>query len=622
MRKIYIIVIILLGFSVLPSCNYLDIVPDELPTEKDAFANKEMAKGYLYSCYSYLPNPREGAFSLDLWTADENITAFEHEDFAKFPKGDYTSVSPVISYWNQVFTGIRQSYIFLNRVDEVPDLEEDIKQVYKAEATYLIAYFHYLLLKCYGPIIIVESYPDPYNSDPTTYEARRPYDECVNWIAGKFDEAVAMGLPEKFTGSDYGRATSTAARAIKGRMLLYAASPLFNGGKSTVSGTDDLTQAYSSFVNAEGAQLISTTYDASKWKRAVDALKPAIDYAEAAGFRLYSESDLGTIVTEPADLTERVIRMTICDRTTQEIIWPWCADEGGYSVQNKSTPFDPNRDWSWNGIAPTMFMLESFYTENGLPIDEDPAYNYAKRYEYGNPPNTLHGEGVTMNLNMYREPRFYAWIGYHNGYYEIQRDGKKKYLTQFRKNDNSGIQSRSTNYSPTGYLNKKGVHPNYGQGSGGGGKVNYPWPVIRLAELYLDYAEALIETGDLGTAKTYIDKVRKRAGLKGVDETWNAIGVTPNQDKMRQIVRQERTIELYMENQRFWDVRRWMLGKKYFNARPMGLTIQGVTNDEFFRVKDVGAAFQRKFLIPQHYLMPIPSSDIDRNPNVVQNPGY
>ncbi|MDR1090992.1 MAG: RagB/SusD family nutrient uptake outer membrane protein [Prevotella sp.] len=622
MKKLYTIIIILLGFSVLPSCNYLDIIPDELPSEDDAFANRDMAKGFLYSCYGYIPNPRHATQSIDLYTSDEVITAFEHESFASFLKGDYTSVSPVISYWNSIFTGIRQCYIFLNRVDGVPDMDKETKQLYKAEATYLIAYYHYLLLRCYGPTIIVESYPDPFNSNPESYEARKPYDECVDWIASKFDEAVAMGLPEKFTGSDYGRATSTAARALKGRMLLYAASPLFNGGKSSEADTDDLSSYLASFVDKDGNTLMNTTYDAAKWKKAADALKSAIDYADAAGFRLYKETDLATDVPVPNNITERVLRMTIADRTTQEIIWPWCGKEDNYSLQNKSTPFDPNRDQSWNGVAPTMCMLEQFYTENGLPINEDPAYDYAKRYEYGNPPNTLHGTGTTMKLNMYREPRFYAWISYHNGNYEIKRNNTTEWLTQFRKNDNSGKQMRSTNFSPTGYLNKKGVHPNYAQGSGASGLVHYPWPVIRLGELYLDYAEALVETGDLATAKTYIDKIRNRAGLKGVGETWGSIGVTPDQAKMRQIVRQERAIELYLENQRFWDVRRWLLGKKYFNARPMGLNIEGTSDNDFFQVQDVGAPYVRKFLVPQHYLMPIPSQDMDRNPNVVQNPGY
>lgn len=102
------------------SCNYLDVVPDEKPTEKDAFEDTNAAERFMYSCYSYLPAPRSGTSSLDLMTGDEVVTAFEHETFASFPKGNYTASSPVISYWNTFFQGLRQCYIMLNNVDQVP----------------------------------------------------------------------------------------------------------------------------------------------------------------------------------------------------------------------------------------------------------------------------------------------------------------------------------------------------------------------------------------------------------------------------------------------------------------------------------------------------------------------
>src|SRR5699024_4724859 len=467
-------------------------------TEEDAFANPNAAKDYLYSIYGYMPNKRSSG-SLDLMTTDEIVTAFEHENFAQFPKGQYTPANPVIQYWSGLYKGIRQGYIFLNNIDSVPELSERKKTEYKAEAKFLIGYFHFLLTRMYGPIIIQEEVVDvdkPYED----YKARAPYDETINHIADIFDEA-AKDLPAKRSGSEYGRATSVIAKSIKARMLLYAASPLYNGGGKSNS------SYYEGFTNDDGTQLIPTEYDPEKWKRAANAAKDAIDAAESVGHTLfYGEDNVSADL--PEDPVEKRLRFTFMYEDSPELIWTETREEGPYGLQNKSTPRVSEWSGTWNGVAPTITILEAFYTENGLPIDKDPNYNYEKRYDIGTNSN-----GTTLNLNRHRGPRFEAWISYHNSYYEILRPEGDQVLMKYRKYDNGGIQDRSENYSPTGYLNKKGVHPLLDQSSGLGINQQYPWPKIRLAELYLNYAEALIGYGqDLETAKKYIDKVRKRAG--------------------------------------------------------------------------------------------------------------
>ncbi|MDR2040451.1 MAG: RagB/SusD family nutrient uptake outer membrane protein [Bacteroidales bacterium] len=612
MKKLYIYLLVIL--TIAAGCDYLDIVPDETPTEEDAFKDKAAAERYLYSCYSYLPNSRLGDKSLDFFTADEVVTAFEHEAFADFPKGNYTANNPIISYWNTLFQGIRQCYLLLNNIDKVPGMSDNDKQQYTAETHFLIAYYHFLLLKCYGPTLLIKELPD-LNTPVSNYPERAPYDECVEWIAAKFDEAIAAGLKPEQTGNAYGRATSTAALAIKGRMMLYAASPLFNGAKSSVAETDDLSGTYADFKNEAGQQLISTTFDLTKWERAAQANLAAIQAAETAGYILYPGTPVTTAMPLPDDPIERTLRLTITDKSGMEIIWGDTRKEGTYDLQNKSTPFRSGA--SWCGIAPTLTMLEFFYTNNGLPIEDDPAFDFAGRYNYSAQSN---GNGNTLNLNQNREPRFNAWIAFHNSYYEINRDDVFKELTQFRKDDNCGIKSRTNNYSPTGYLNKKGVPPLYSRNGTSGSIVDYYWPLARLAELYLNYAEALVELDRLDEAKTYIDKIRTRAGLKGVDESWAGTGITLNQDKMRQIVRQERTIELYLENHRFWDVRRWLLGRKYFNVQAKGMNINGTDDASFFNVTEVN--FARIFYSPTHYLLPIPSGETDKSAKLKQNPGY
>ncbi|PTN07723.1 RagB/SusD family nutrient uptake outer membrane protein [Mangrovibacterium marinum] len=592
--------------------DYLDVVPDERPTEADAFKNIYAAENFLYSCYSYIPNPRSGTGSIDFMTADEVVTAFEHETFANFPKGNFTASNPVISYWNTLFKGIRQCYLLIDGIDQTPGLSDQNKTLYKAEAKFLIAYYHFLLARNYGPTIIVDGVAD-INTPFEDFPSRAHFDDVIDFIAKTFDEAAAE-LPVRYSStSAYGRATSIAAKALKARALLMAASPLFNGGG------EDQTSFYTDFKDEEGNLLISTTYNPEKWKRAADAASEAIQLAEANGHALYSYNEsLGE--TYPLDETLRDLRYTFIDRYSQELLWADTRNEGTYELQNKSTPFIQGR--AWNGVAPTLTMVESFYTENGLPIDVDPNFDYDNRYAIATGPN-----GTTLNLNLHREPRFDAWVGYHNSYYEIIRDVDGEVVeqikTQFRKNDNCGINGRSNNYTPTGYLNKKGVHPKLEQPTLMAPSQQYPWPVIRLADLYLIYAEALIEYGsatEFATAKEYIDRVRTRAGIPTIDEAWGVVGGASTKETLRRIVRDERTIELYLENQRFWDLRRWMIAEDYLGVQAKGMNIQGATDDEFFRVTTV--PFQRQFRSPAFYLMPIPQSEINKNEKLVQNPGY
>ena len=149
---------------------------------------------------------------------------------------------------------------------------------------------------------------------------RNTYDECVTWVAEQLKN-VAGRLPMRRTGLDYGRATGVAAMAIRARLLLYAASPQFNGGEKFKS-------LYSDFKNPDGTQLISTTYDPNKWVTAAQACKEAIDWARApeANYDLYA-ADVNTLPNypEPTDLTQRSLRFTFVDKdNTPEVIWAFC----------------------------------------------------------------------------------------------------------------------------------------------------------------------------------------------------------------------------------------------------------------------------------------------------------
>ena len=225
MKRFYIIT---LGLSLLlatTACNSLDVVPDERPTEEDAFQDKYAAERYLYSCYSFMPKERQisqGMYPHGQWVSgtDNSTTNILLGNIGAANPGDYR-------YWSRMYGAFRRCYTFLENVDAVPRLEEETKIIYKAETKFLLAYYGFYLMKAYGPFIIPEGIYD-YNMSPADYPKRAPFEECVDWIVGLIDEAKPDLLDQQAVSAQ-GRATKVIASALKARVLLYAASPLFNG---------------------------------------------------------------------------------------------------------------------------------------------------------------------------------------------------------------------------------------------------------------------------------------------------------------------------------------------------------------------------------------------------------
>lgn len=587
-----------------PSCSYLDIVPDERPTEEDAFKDKNAAERYLYSCYAFMPKEWEGAY---LYQTGEVVTDYNRDSM----EGTMSAANiGNFHYWSRLYSGIRRCYTMLANLDDVPNMEENLKTQYKGEAKFLIAYYHFLLLRAYGPIIIVDHEID---LDANEQLKRSPFDKCVEWIADMYDEACNSGLKDELGTKEYGRATTVAAKALKARLYLYAASPLFNGNKEFYA--DNLKDPET------GESLMPLEYDPAKWERAKKACDEALQLAEnQLGYRQF------TIAAEdipddqyPKDALSYALRMQVVDNKNMEVIWADTRQESTYGRQNQSAPRDQqNGGNAWNGVAPTLRMVKEFYTENGLPIDEDPNYfpvsDYYKTGEYD-------GAGYsTCNLNLKREKRFYAWISFHNGWCELQRekggDMYSRIRTQFRRNDEHGRQSNATDFSWTGYLVKKWLTPTY---SARDGFEQYPWPIIRLGELYLDMAEACVECNDLKIAKIYLNKIRSHAGIPDVEDSWRGIAEL-DQTKLRQIVHQERNIELCFEGHRRWDMLRWKVAEDVLGKQPQGLNIEGTDDASFFQEKTIERAWS--FTSPKNYLLPISDQEINKNQLIVQNPGY
>ena len=600
------LLLLLITLAFIPGCKkYLNVVPPATASLESAFNNSNAALNFFFSLYDYIPRLDNVGATPELETTDEVCIPNWNNHTAKgYIRGQLNSSAPYWNYWGTaggnpgagMYDGIRQCYTFLDNIDKTPEIAPGDLQRMKGEATFLIAYFHFVLLREYGPIVII---PDAVNLDATGdvyYPSRQPYDSCVHFITNLLDKAAAM-LPATISSAEFGRATSVVCKSIKARMLLYAASPLFNGNG----------EFYSNFKNHDGKQLINLTYDPNKWKLAADASLDALNSALSAGAKLYTS----TIATsDPFQAAVNNYRYTMVDPWNSELLWGFTDPQTNPNdLFRLTTPRIQGK--TYNGECPTLKMVESYYTKNGLPIDVDPSYDYANRYQIS---------GTTIKLHQNREPRFYASIGYDRGNYAVNSTNVQLLM---RSGEAHGWSSSQSDFSPGGYLQQKGVHPASILTSAAQTAVKYPWPIFRLGELYLDYAEALNEFSGADQQSTviqYLDAIRTRSGIPGVLASWALVGKSSfTQDEMRTLIRRERTIEFAFEGHRFWDIRRWKMGDGTFNVPVYGMNIKGATAADFYQPTLVEP---RIFNTPSYYLMPISVSDLGINANLVQNPGW
>jgi len=396
-----------------------------------AFNNRSSAQQFLATCYSYVPKYANTVDNFALVAGDE-IWYYTEEDFYmnnttsfRLAKGLQNVTDPYCNFWEgrrggrNLFIAIRDCNIFLENLRDIPGLELIERRWWLAEVKVLKAYYHFLLLRMYGPIPIIDKNLHV-DTPPEEARVRRlPVDQVVEYIVSLLDDAIdSDALPQniQYAQSDYGRITLPVAKAIKAQILLLAASDLFNGN-TEMDGFKD-----------NGIPLINTQYDPQKWIAASEACKDAIETAEEAGHALYEFRDLLPIgEISPILRHELTLRTTITKRFNRELIW----GIGVHSVnalQDWCQPrFTSHHAADFNSAkkshAPTLNVVENFYTSNGVPINEDKTWNYANRFDVirisgqiaDEHRYTLQRDYTTAVLHTYREPRFYAYIGFDGG---------------------------------------------------------------------------------------------------------------------------------------------------------------------------------------------------------------
>lgn len=644
------------------SCDYLDVVPDNIPTIDYAFRNRTEAQSYLYGLLGGMPDVGNYAAdpalagSDEIWLPDYTGVGVIHlrrillgEQIPSNPLANYwaskqqSNISSILNGGKALWTTISDCNIFLENIHLPFDLLEDERNRWKGEALFIKAYLHFWLFRQYGPIpLIKENFP----IDTKTEEImrfREPVDEVADYIVELLDQAIDL-LPiwMEVDMLEQGRPTKSIAAALKAQVLALAASPLFNCNPD-----------YAGYKDKRGIQLFPQDESAkqAKWKRAADAVKEAIDRSNEALHRLYNaRTDLpNSGYLSDSTIFAFQVRGAVTERWNDEIIWGNSRTNNHANLQRLSFPqFNIINNGGGGGLknwAPTLGMVEQFYSKNGLPIEDDADWVakleykrqtgvWARRTATAAERQYIRQGRETIELHFDREPRFYGSICFDQGTYfgnnpspllDNSTNANALFVTEFKKDLLNGhITPDRSSY--TGYLCKKIVNVRSASPLTANSYTNYAYafPIIRLADLYLLYAEALNEWKDVPDNEVYeyIDLVRNRSGLKGVVESWNGHAVAEkknlpaSKEGMRNIIRRERLNELAFEGVRYWDLRRWKLAEDYLNRPIRGLNIYENTADGFYReVELFSPVFEKK-----DYFTPIRTGVLVSNTNLLQSP--
>lgn len=594
--------------------DFLEKTPDGDLTQAQVFANPTYAEQYLTNIYSHLPrelslvdNPGSGESPTNPFTAasDEMEMSYDPNFANNINIGNWSPTSYVQDIWSQCYIAIRKANVFLENIDKLPssDLAPASKiSRWKGEAIFLRAFYHFCLIRVYGPVPIVDKTVD-LDADFLSYK-RQPIDQCVNFITSECDKASTLLDARVTSANDYGRPSKIAALALKARVLLYMASPLWNGGLS--------------LTDKDGVQLFPSA-DASRWQTAANAAKACIDQAESVGHKLYRSAS-----NDPEKNYQELFYTNFNDEVF------FTRDDPGY---NNIDAYSEPRGMAgafWPLQSPTQDMVDDYEMANGTrPIlgynaDMTPIINPLSGYTETGQAATATNDYYANTRNMYvgREPRFYASIMFTGQKYKTTAPQNRSTPLQFWK---LGLDGRPTasgdNYSKTGYLLKKLTYPGF---------VMSPkadairvWIYFRLGEQYLNYAEALNEAqGPVGDVYKYVNAIRDRSGLPGL-----AAGLS--KEAMRDAIRHERRIELAFETHRYFDTHRWMIAETTDNKNIYGLDVNGVisvspsvpyniTSDAFYK----RTVIEKRVFDKKHYLWPIQQRELEKNPKLVQNPGW
>ena len=612
-KIIYLLGVIILTLTMSSCEDYLDNEPDNILTMDMVFENKNQTEQWLMGVYSYVRDPMWGLFYNDgngALSDDVQIPLAQAEWggwAVKAQQGNWTSNSDYgTDVWGNTYKAVRSANLFIAHAKELPvqGLSADSLQDMKLQARFLKAYFYTKMLKMYGPFPLIKDLVETDASIQDLMAERTPLEEIVDYLDVELLEiAEELPLVRDEEATNYGKPTKGACLAIRADMLLFAASPLFNGA-----------DYYKDVENTDGTKLFPQQYDATKWQKAVDAFKLFFDETGST-YDLYKEYNTQGGIDPLLSLMDM---FTASSESNPEVVWA----RPSATISDWMMATAPRSSGGYGFCGATQEIVDAFYDKNGLAID-DPNSVYTEigksvandirpetEYNRGNSsatPGLVAARG-TYNMYVNREPRFYASIMFNGRYYPFTRT-----RVNYKYNGADGLPS--LDMPVCGYLISKMTHDDAQPRNGY--VPYYQGIMIRLAEMYLGYAEALNESDPTNTdIVTYINIIHERAGIPSIEETYPEI--IGNQDAMREYIRKERRIEFAFERDiRYNDLRRWMIADEVFSQTPTGMNVYGRTDDDFYQRTE--AYTGKKVFLEKEYLWPIRLTYINNNPQLVQN---
>ena len=602
MRNITKYILISACTLMLNSCDaYLDKQPDDAMTMEMIFQKRASTQKYLVNVFSYMIDESHTAQNTPwLGASDEACITYIDRGYCFMNNGSWSADNPpYVAFWRAYYQGIREANIFMQNVDKCPEINFEEKLRWKTEARFMRTYYYVMLMRMYGPVVLVgDELIDIASSD--LGKERSTWEECMDYICSGFDE-VADILPEEQETNWYGKPTKGAALALKARMLLYSARELYNSDDSF----------YKNIISTEGKHLFPQSYSKDKWKLAAEANKAVIDMGIYDLYKSYATNgNIDPYKSYAGIYLELWNNEVIFGRALNGKDWRLVTTPRGIGGS------------SFGGVAATQKMVDAYAMKNGRypisgytnggkdPIIVESSYSEGKFQTITNPAD---GTSYANTNTMYkdREPRFYVsicWSG------EKWKAGSTTIDVQFYNKGNSGP-GDSHNYSKTGYLISKMTDHSLNHKNNEFGR--FSWPICRLGEIYLNYAEALNEydPGNDDILK-YVNLIRQRAGIPNLEEVYPEEVKDPV--KMRQLIRRERQIELAFEGYRFFDTRTWRIAEETENGPVYGMNIMATDHTPTGKFWERTIAETRVFN-KKHYLFPIAQEELDRNKAITQN---
>lgn len=494
----------------------------------------------------------------------------------------FTDESVMDPKWKIRWPIIYRARWFLDNIDNIKTATDDQRSMMRGEARFIIALHYFEFMIKYGGVPWLSHKLD-FSTDDYKNLPRMPLAQMVDSIDKLCVDALnEPGLPASRIDAEFGRATKAAVLTLRARLWLFAARPLFNADKPYMNMDDP----------ANNDLIYMGNYDAGRWQKAADCAKAAIDYCEANGYALHY-STTGDPSLSYQEATRDV-------NNNKELIF--VSANRSWSIKSLYPCYESPNVVAMGvadgcTVCPTQNIVDRYLMKNGKP-QNDPTSNFDPSNPYAN-----------------LDPRFYATIAQN-----LSKWGSRTVeLWNNRTGGNAvgvdfGFHRRDLSVSKTGYLLRKFCLESVSATTNGN---NYAiWPYMRLADLYLMYAEALNEAqGPKPDCFTYLDKVRARAGMPDVDNT------ITSKDSLREVILREREIELAMEDIHYYDVKSLKRGN-ILGEPVYGIDIRRVGSSAPYTYTYTKEKLEDRFWADYWYLWPIPNFDMIRSKALVQNPGW